>query len=983
MKPDTIKIDCRLTTGLKLVISAIILGAVFLLSSNARAQFTWPVYDSFGEYPYTYANTNDPTLTLQYSPLCLGDDVSSNNWDFGNPNQNWQVTNSAALSWPGLVPDPNAVPQGVQEIAENTTSADSGAMFTQQNVATIYASFLLNYQDNGGATANRCIFNLVTNAVLGSSDTRIFSSVWLTPDYAIVIDKNEDGGGTFTAETPTLVTNSPNLIVLRYKVVPGGNDEFDIWVNPPALGSDSLIPPPTISTTNGPNIPDFNGVLFSQRKEPNYQENVFQIDELRLGSDWAWVTPATPSPGTTSFGLTGGGTACPGVMLPVGISGSVTTNQYLLYTNGAYSGESVAGTGGSVSFGMQSMPAVYTVLATNATTANVGWLTNSVTITAIPAPVITTEPGPAISATNTRAEFKVLVSGSGFTYLWYLNGTPVSNSTNVSGGLTNIISGAQTNDLVISSATTANVGNYYCIISNSCGEYSITTTNALTLDQPNNLVYVGDAFGINFWGVGMTTVPEFTASGNPSFFNEGDNVTFNDSYNPSQYGSTITLSNTLTPTSITFSMSQGLTWGGPGTISGTGSLLVNGSGVLQLLNNSAGSYANTFSGGTTINGGWVNMPDSWTGLGTGPVTLSGGTLETDQKSSGTGSSLGLPVPLIVTANSTWQVDKTGNQCAGLALALLGNSGTTLLITNSATTASSVNEIRFNGGFTNGLSLVTAENSAATGSFMQIGAFNNSTNIQVYNGPISGPTAAFFVSGAGPVYLNGANTYTNPTYVTTGFLAGSGSIAGPLNVSSNATVGGGSLSGIGTFSVGMGMTMTNGSKVLIRVNKALSPQSNDLISVSGGVITNSGPAAVTVTITNIGAAPLVAGDTFQIFNQPVKNGATFTVTGGGVTWANNLAVNGSVQVTLGYVPLTTSPKITSFVLQSGKAIISGTNGQAGATAFLLTTTNLLTPLSQWQTVGTNILGGTGFTVTNAVVVGAPQRFYLLSSTNYNP
>ena len=188
-------------------------------------------------------------------------------------------------------------------------------------------------------------------------------------------------------------------------------------------------------------------------------------------------------------------------------------------------------------------------------------------------------------------------------------------------------SGAQTNDLVISSATTANAGSYYCIVSNSCGEFSITTTNTLTLDQPNNLVYVGDAFSINLWGVGMTTLAEFTATGNPAYFTEGDNVTFNDSYNPSQFGTTITLSNTLTPTSITFSMSQGLTWGGPGTISGSGSLVVNGSGLLLTSTIiPAGGFANTFSGGTVISSGTVNMSNSWTGLGTGPLTLAGGTL---------------------------------------------------------------------------------------------------------------------------------------------------------------------------------------------------------------------------------------------------------------------------------------------------------------------------------------------------------------------
>jgi autotransporter-associated beta strand protein len=982
MKSNVYKIDSRLIAGLKLIISALVLSIVFLLSPSARAQFTWPVYEPFSEYPSIWV-TNDGEGDFTTNPYCLGDDVSSNFWNFGNPNQNWQVTNAAALSWPGLVADSNAVPEGIQELPENTTSADSGATFTPQT-GTIFASFLLNDQDNSLATDDRCIFNIVTNAVAGNSDTHIFTSVWLAPDYGIVIDKDNDGGGTLSPETPALATGVPNLIVIRYKAVAGGNDEMDIWVNPPALGNDNLIPPPILSTTNGPNLALFNGLILSQRKTPNYQEDVFQIDEIRLGSDWATVTPATLAPGPL-FGMTGGGTACAGTPLDVAVKGSVTTNVYELYTNGVYTGQSLAGTGGALDFGGQSVPGFYTVLASNAATAAVGWLTNSVTVAVIPSPSVVSEPVPVVTATNSRAEFKVVASGTGYSYQWYLNGNPVVNGTNITGTLTNVVTGALTNDLVISSASTANSGSYYCIISNACADFVITTTNTLTLDAPNNLVWSGDAFGLNDWAVGITVVPEFTdTNNNAAYFNEGDNVTFNDSYNGAQFGSTIILSNTLTPTSITFDTSQNLTWGGPGNISGTGSLLVNGSGTLTLNNNSAGSFANTFSGGTVISNGDVNMQNSWTGLGTGPLTLAGGTFETDQKSSGTGSTLGFPQNLLVTANSTWQVDKTGNQCAGLEGALLGNSGITLTITNSATTTKSANEIRFNGPFTNSLQFVLLENSLALTSSMAIGSFNTTTNIQVYNGSISGPTAQFIVSGSGPVYLNGVNTYTNPTVVNAGFLAGSGSVAGPLDVSSNTTVGAGSLDAIGTFSVNMGMVMTNGSKVFIRVNKALA-QSNDLISVTGGVITNAGPGTGTVTITNAGTAPLVVGDTFQIFSQPVQNGAAFKIAGGGVTWANNLAANGSVQVAFGYVPLTSTPKILNFSLQSGNAVVNGTNGQAGATAFVLTTTNLMTPLNQWQTAATNILGGSGFTltVTNAFTAGSPQRFFILSSTNYNP
>jgi autotransporter-associated beta strand protein len=974
MKLNMQKTSSRRNARLNALIIAAIVSIICLFGANARAQFTWPVYEPFGEYTNVFV-TNNGTMDVTNIYL-LGDDASSSNyWNFGNGNSYWEVTNGAAMSWPGLVGDPNPNPKGIQEIPENTTSADKGATFTPQVGTNIYASFLLNYQDNGGATGNRSIFNIVTNAVVGSSDTHIFASVWLTPDYGIEIDKNVDGGGTLTSEVG-LATNAPVLIVVRYKVVAGGNDEFDLWVNPGGLGNNGLIPTPTLSTTNGPNLtPGFNGVELSQRLEGgNYWENVFQIDEIRLANDWATVTPATTSPGTL-FGMTGGGSTCAGTPLNIGVNGSMTADDYLLYTNGVYSGESLTGIGSALSFGGQTTPAFYTVLESNTTTTAVGWTTNTVAITVIPPPVILTEPIPATSAANFRAEFKTTVSGSGFAEQWYLNNIPVTNSSNIAGALTN--------DLVITNANATNVGNYYCSISNSCGEISYTTTNSLTLDSPNNLIWAGDQFSINNWNVGANAaLQEFTSGGTPTYFNEGDNVTFNDTYNGSQYGSTITLSNTLTPSSITYNTSQNLTFAGPGTISGTGSLLVNDSGTLTF----GTSTANTFSGGTVISNGDVNIPNSWASIGTGPLTLAGGTFETDQKSgTGAASTLGFLTNIFVTASSTWQVDKTGTQCAGCAAGLFGNPGTTLTISNSATTVNSANWIRFGGCFTNYAAIVALENPVATGSSMQIGTYNVATNVQVYDGSISGATCVFNAAGAGSVYLNAANTYPSNTVVTAGFLGGSGSIAGPLLVT-NSSIGGGSQIGIGTFTVNSFLSFSN-ANVLIRVNKSL-VQSNDLISVTGMITNNgAGTGTGTVTITNIGSVSLAVGDTFQVFNKAVTNGATMTVTGGGsgVTWNNNLAVNGSVQVATIPVPLlTNSPTIISFTLQGGNVAIGATNGTAGANAYLLMGTNITEPLNQWLTVATDSIGSGSFsfTATNAVTAGSAQQYYILSSTNNN-
>jgi hypothetical protein len=69
------------------------------------------------------------------------------------------------------------------------------------------------------------------------------------------------------------------------------------------------------------------------------------------------------------------------------------------------------------------------------------------------------------------------------------------------------------------------------------------------------------------------------------------------------------------------------------------------------------------------------------------------------------------------------------------------------------------------------------------------------------------------------------------------------------------------------------------------------------------------------------------------------------------------------------------------------MITATNGQSAATYYLLGSTNLTTPLSQWLPLATNVIvtnggfaNGFTFTGTNVVPVSVPQEFYFLSNTN---
>ena len=74
-----------------------------------------------------------------------------------------------------------------------------------------------------------------------------------------------------------------------------------------------------------------------------------------------------------------------------------------------------------------------------------------------------------------------------------------------------------------------------------------------------------------------------------------------------------------------------------------------------------------------------------------------------------------------------------------------------------------------------------------------------------------------------------------------------------------------------------------------------------------------------------------------------------------------------------------PGIVSFKQSGANLVISGYDGLAGQTYYVLATTNLILPVNQWTPISTNVLAGTGnftITLTNAVNLNAPHNFYIL-------
>jgi fibronectin-binding autotransporter adhesin len=210
------------------------------------------------------------------------------------------------------------------------------------------------------------------------------------------------------------------------------------------------------------------------------------------------------------------------------------------------------------------------------------------------------------------------------------------------------------------------------------------------------------------------------------------------------------------------------------------------------------------------------------------------------------------------------------------------------------------------------------------------------------------------------------------------IRGSATLGGTLNAGIGSVVSPGETATIGTLTCASGATLNGAS--LLKLNKSVAP-SNDVLNVRG-TLTYGG----TLTVTNLG--PLTAGDNFRLFNATGYTG-NFTATNlpATATWNWNPSTGTLTVLTVvsgGPGIFTNTPGITAFSLNGANIVITGTNGQSGDAYYLLQSTNLTQPFSQWTTVGTNVPGSNGLftaTYTNVVTPG-PRQFFILSNTNLN-
>lgn len=255
-------------------------------------------------------------------------------------------------------------------------------------------------------------------------------------------------------------------------------------------------------------------------------------------------------------------------------------------------------------------------------------------------------------------------------------------------------------------------------------------------------------------------------------------------------------------------------------ITGSGGLSKNGGGTLTL------SAANTYTGGTTLSAGRLNIDNGGTSssnsaIGTGILAISGGTT--------IGNTSGSPVVLMTNNQQNWNGDFTFAGSFDLNLGTgdvgLGNATRQVTVTGGTLTVG--------GNIGDGV----VSGPAPGPGKKPLPPNPNIDPIDPPLPPLGGP-GGITKAGAGTLVLSGANTYSGATTVNAGKLFVNGSLASgsAVTVNNSGTVLGGIGTINGTVEVNSGAAIRGGTGALgetLTVNNAVTLNSGSIIELALG------------------------------------------------------------------------------------------------------------------------------------------------------
>jgi pectate lyase len=455
---------------MKTLLALLVLNLVLVPASRASLAFE-------EHFPYTTGNLGTVGTSGGWSGSNSGVTVTTNSLD------------GSALD----------VPTATGNKVTTTTSSSSGTynQFSSGiKTNSVYYSFLLRVNSTAGLDSTG---KLITGILRQGSASSYYNDVWLRLNGSnLEIGLSKVRNGTTWYSTP-LATGTVYFIVTKYQFGPSsGDDVVALWVNP-ATGATNE-PAANVSFSTGGDGNNSTGIGRCYL----YGGMTVDVDEIRIGTNWAEVTPtAEPLPPTPlSAPVITNATATVDGFVISGTNGPANANYDVLSSGDLavpFATWTLAGTDSFDTHGN------FTFIHSTTFDAAQKFYVIRVTDTNPPpvAPEITAQPQDTTNLLGNSATFSVTATGTApLRYQWYFNETT---------RLTNATSATLTlNNLQFSDA-----GGYSVVITNIAGAVSsivaqLTVTNTETppfiITQPQNKT-VAQGQTVNFSVTAGGTVP--------------------------------------------------------------------------------------------------------------------------------------------------------------------------------------------------------------------------------------------------------------------------------------------------------------------------------------------------------------------------------------------------------------------------------------------------------------------------------------------
>ncbi|RKS01405.1 T9SS type A sorting domain-containing protein [Flavobacterium sp. 102] len=248
--------------------SATITGGTCNLNTSANAPECKPINTLPYAEPFNYAEASNLSQSQKWSNITAGGDEII-------------VAGGTMAAYPGLTSTNGFVIYG-------GAGNDVSTQFTPQTTGTVYYSFILNV----GSMALVTDVNGGYFATLGSSSTNFGATLWTKKvddgTYNLGIEVRTANAANTTWTSASYTTGQTYFVVVGYTFgADASDDSVNLWINPVLNGST----PPAATITDTHTGTDLATVSnFILRQDSTTETPDVQIDELRIATDWAYVT---------------------------------------------------------------------------------------------------------------------------------------------------------------------------------------------------------------------------------------------------------------------------------------------------------------------------------------------------------------------------------------------------------------------------------------------------------------------------------------------------------------------------------------------------------------------------------------------------------------------------------------------------------------------------------------------------------------------